>query len=256
MFTKEVRESKEYIDLFRQSKNLSPEIQLLLDKECIDGFSPVKLYEPQAVLVNEINSQEVLETISFAGRMAWQKDWNKDPESFVRHILKMNHESVIEHVCFNFALLTDRATSHEIVRHRMSSFTQLSQRYVSYADTEKPVPIVLSTDLDNDAKYLITESAITSVSEYRLGVSFGGVKPEVARQVLPNSVGTIMIYTVNPRSLRNFLSLRMAKGAYSPIRSIANQIYDIMIESGLEVFVEDFKDLRQYDPRNKIEKED
>jgi thymidylate synthase (FAD) len=257
MFADEVDNATAYIDLFKPKNNTPYEVQHLIDRECIDTVPPIKLYEPQAVLVNKIDRDEVLDTLSFAGRMAWQKDWNRDPELFVKNIIKMGHESVIEHVTFNFTILCDRATSHEIVRHRVgTSFTQLSQRYVSYGDVSEPVPVVVSPDWDKDEMYLITDAAITAISEYRGAVQFANIKPEIARQVLPNALGTILVVSFNPRSLRHFLSLRMAKGAYSPIRCIANEIYDIMIDSDLELFVEEYRQLRIYDPRIKVEEEE
>jgi thymidylate synthase (FAD) len=218
MFTDEIAGSKNYLDLFSPIKSLDYEVQSIIDKECIDGIPPVKLYHPQV------------------------------------------KRSVIEHYSLSFVVLCDRATSHELVRHRIgASYTQLSQRYVSYGDVTTSVPVVISPDYNVDETCLITDAAITAVSEYRGAVLYSGIKPEVARQVLPNAIGTILLVTFNPRSLRHFLELRMSKGAYSPIRCIANEIYDIMIDSGLEILVKEYEDLRKYDPRIKnysIETED
>ena len=252
MFTDDVVNAQNYLDLFSPIKSLDYEVQSIIDKECIDGIAPVKLYHPQVKSVQKINGEEILDVLSFAGRIAWQKDWTKDPKKFISHIINMGHESVIEHYSLSFVVLCDRATSHELVRHRIgASYTQLSQRYVSYGDLTTSVPVVISPDYNVDETCLITDAAITAVSEYRGAVLYSGIKPEVARQVLPNAIGTILLVTFNPRSLRHFLELRMSKAAYSQIRCVANEIYDIMIDSGLEIFVKEYEDLRKYDPRTK-----
>lgn len=250
MFTDEVLKVNNYIDLFMPKNNIPDEVQKLIDKECLEEIPPVKLYESQAILINKIDKEEVLNTLSFAGRICWDKDWNKNPEKFIENIIKLGHESVIEHVTFNFAILCSRSCSHQLVRHRIGvSYSQQSQRYVSYGNSASPVPIVVSPELSVDDQFFIVDGAIFCISHYRGGVTFSDIKPEVAREVLPESMGTILFVSFNPRSLRHFLEERMKKAAQGQIRSIANQIYDIMIESGLDVLVKDFEDLKEYDPR-------
>lgn len=154
-------------------------------------------------------------------------------------------------------------TSHEIVRHRIASYTQMSQRYISYSDWTKPAPICLpeiiaSKDglrpLTDEEEAFFVEHAIESFAHYRIGVNFQGIRPEQARLVLPNECATIIGMTINARSLRNFLRLRMAGSAYPQIRAVANDIFDSVKECGLGVLVEEFQDLQNaFDTRNLVD---
>lgn len=253
MFRDEVLGAAGYLSLFDQTNESAQTQALLAHYATDDGAAPVALYHPQAVLLSKIDADAVKSSLSFMGRLAWDKDWNRDPDRFIDLILGMGHESVVEHVSLSFLVLCDRATSHEIVRHRIgTSFTQQSQRYVGFEDSSKPVPIVLPYGLTEDQEFYFTDMAITAVSHYRLGVNMMKIPKEQARLNLPNMTGTIIGITFNPRSLRHFLSLRMAKGAYPQIRAVANDIYDAMVASGLDILVKDFEPLKAFDPRQRL----
>lgn len=248
----DIESASGYFDFF-DTRPVRPSTEALILDNAHDGVRPVEVYSPQAVAIDVPTAEDLFRKLSFIGRLCWDKDWNRDPERFVRHIISMGHESVIEHTMFTFLILCDRATSHELVRHRIANFTQMSQRYISYADVTKPAPIVLpeiisSEDglrpLTDEEEFFFVDGAIMSLTHYRIGVNHGGLKPEQARLVLPNECATMVAVTFNARSLRNFLKLRMAGSAYPQIRAVANDIYDIVVEAGLGVLVEEFVDNR------------
>jgi thymidylate synthase (FAD) len=258
----ELPEGSGYFDLFER-RVLRPSTEaLILNNTTPDGVRVIQAYSPQAIAI-DIPTADGLEKLSFMGRLCWDKDWKKDPEKFVSHILKMRHESVVEHLNFTFLVLCDRATSHEIVRHRIASYTQMSQRYIGYADESKPAPICLpemisSSDglrpLTDEEEMFFVEGALMSFNHYRVGVNHLGIKPEQARLVLPNECATIIGVTMNTRSLRNFFKLRMAGSAYPQIRAVANDMYDTVMAAGLDVLFADFQDLQlAFDTRGIVE---
>ena len=244
--------SKSVLSCLIPSKTISSftNTEKLIQEQLVDGNRPVSVYEPQVILLSELNPEAITNMLSFMGRLSWESDWKKDPERFISSIIKRGHESVLEHSFFSFLILCSRATSHEIVRHRIGiSFTQTSQRYVSYA-TEEPLPICLPPLCTPDEEYLIVDASITASSEYKMAVNYSSIQKEIAREILPNATATLVGMSVNVRSLRHFLELRMNKDAYPPIRSIANQIYEIIRDAKLGYLVSDYENLRQYDPRN------
>lgn len=251
MIRQDVLESENYFSLFDGTIELSSQVISYLDSEAEDGVWPIKIYEPQARLISDIDPERFLETISFAGRLCWDRDWKKGPDRFVRNIIDQEHLSVTEHGDgLHFLVLTSRSSSQQSTRHRIGfSPTQMSQRYIRYDDASKPAPICLRHNRTDDEEIYNVETAVFCVNQYRVATKYSGIKPEDAREMLPNSMATIFMVTMNTRSLRHYLSLRMAKHAQDNVRAIANDMYDQMVDVGLGVIVEDFEPLKAYDPR-------
>jgi thymidylate synthase (FAD) len=249
MFKKEVLEAESYLSLFR-AYDPQDDTKALLQNTAVEGVSQITTYHPQAILLSDVTGQELIDQISFMGRMCWDADWKKDPAAFIKHLIKVGHTSVIEHSQIAFLVLSGRDTSHEVVRHRIGmSPTQQSQRYIKYSDPSKTVPVVMSYELSGDVEYFFTDSALMAIDQYRIASNLMGMKPEDARLVLPNQMGTIYGLSFNLRSLRNFFELRMAKGANHRVRAVANDMFDICESIGLGMVFDDLNHLRQYDPR-------
>ena len=143
-------------------------------------------------------------------------------------------EEAKKHITSTFHIRTDRATSHQIVRHRLSSFSQESQRYVNYTidKFENTIKFILpleAKDLDDEMdgvdeikrSFAMSEDAYFSLIEK-------GVKPETARCVLPNATATEIVITSNLKQWDRFIDLRSDSHAQIDIREISNTIKDII----------------------------
>lgn len=157
----------------------------------------------------------------------------------IKAIIKSGHESCIEHASVTFEIdNVSRVLTHELCRHRISAFSQRSQRYV---DESKPSFVVPKELEDNaEAKSLFISAMENAWNAYK-SLQHMGYKNQIARYVLPNACTTKICYTANFRSLRNFLKLRLSKRAQPEIRELAYAILDKMVEIAPSCF-EDLKD--------------
>jgi thymidylate synthase (FAD) len=132
---------------------------------------------------------------------------------------ELGHESVFEHAYFTFRVEgISRACSHQLVRHRMASYTQQSQRYVNLREPTFIIPdSIANSGFAGEYEELLKRAA----SLYARMVESGAVKKEDARFALPQAVETKIVITMNARSLRNFFRLRCAPDAQWEIRALA-----------------------------------
>lgn len=162
----------------------------------------------------------------------------------LEHALASGHESVIEHASFTFAIEgISRACSHQLVRHRLASYSQQSQRYVkmsgkvneSQFDFVTPESL-MTTVIDDyrntesgDNSTLASEefeSLMESIGELYERMIDAGIPEEDARYVLPNACCTNVVVTMNARELRHFLKLRLCNRAQWEIRELAERMLD------------------------------
>lgn len=140
----------------------------------------------------------------------------------IRKVLTLGHLSVLEHASFTFAIEgISRACSHQLVRHRMASFSQQSQRYVSMLNFDHTIPTAILNDPDILNDYNQTIDNIRKQYEKLL---LCGISAEDARYILPNSTETKLIMTANARSLMNLFELRLCTRAQWEIRKLAEMM--------------------------------
>lgn len=166
-----------------------------------------------------IDGAEMLESIEHAGRICYKSEDRIAEESakaFVRKLIERGHESVLEHESITVRFVCDRGISHEIVRHRLASYSQESQRYVRYnGDIE-----FINPRMPNAKAYEAWQELCDRAGEtYKELLSYG-VQPQQARSVLPNSTKTEIVMTANLREWRHFLKLRTAKAAHPQMREL------------------------------------
>lgn len=152
----------------------------------------------------------------------------------LEHALASGHESVAEHATFTFSVEgVSRALTHQLVRHRLASYSQQSQRYVNMDGFEYVMPESFTTTVTDD--YWNTESSdnstlaceeFDSLMEY-IGELYermirAGIPEEDARYILPNACTTNIVVTMNARELRHFFALRCCNRAQWEIRELAN----------------------------------
>jgi thymidylate synthase (FAD) len=138
----------------------------------------------------------------------------------IKHVTGYGHVSVIEHASFTFSIEgVSRAMTHQLVRHRIASFTQQSQRYVTYDTLEKYVTPPSITN-SAEAKKIFDET-LEKISETYQKLLKLGIKKEDARFILPNAAKTNIIVTMNVRELRHFFNLRCCTRSQWEIREVA-----------------------------------
>ena len=175
----------------------------------------------------------------FAGRACYQS-WSKpNPstatnEGYLRHILEVGHLSVLEHGSVTFYLTgVSRSLTHELIRHRHFSYSQLSQRYVPERDAAMVEPGVIAEDPELHAMFLeASEQALASYTSLLEGLEkkFADIDNatarrkqarQAARSVLPNATETRIVVTGNYRAMRHFVAMRASEHADVEIRELA-----------------------------------
>ncbi len=182
---------------------------------------------------------------SFAGDIFEQSlvDDAKKAE-FIKKIVSSGHESPLEHVKFTFAIAgVSRALTHQLVRHRIASYSQQSQRYVKADDFDYIIPPVMKEDENLKKIFLETMELIQKNYNSMLDIlKEKGVKGEKANEdarfILPQASETKIVVTMNCRELIHFFELRCCTRAQWEIRALANKMLEICREKLPEVFAE------------------
>ena len=179
-------------------------------------------------------TEDALTLIEEAGRTCYKSEQQGDPEAFVQMLIKRGHESVLEHASVTVRIVCDRGVSHELVRHRIASYSQESTRYCNYA--KKGVEFIKPTFKSAEAEIAWHEAMEKAELLYVILLDLGE-PPQIARSVLPNSLKTEIVVTMNIREWRHFLKLRTASAAHPQMREIAwmcteklNQIIPVVFE--------------------------
>ncbi|MEK7772995.1 MAG: FAD-dependent thymidylate synthase [Deltaproteobacteria bacterium] len=143
-------------------------------------------------------------------------------EKFLGKILKMGHLSVLEHASFTFGIEgISRAASHQLVRHRLASYSQQSQRYVAASTPEYVLPPSIEKDPEKKKSF---EKAVKGLYRLYSGLLEDGVPAEDSRYLLPNAACTKIMVTMNARELIHFFKLRCCERAQWEIRDMATRM--------------------------------
>lgn len=209
----------------------------------------MKIIPPSFELLDHPDGAAILQKIELAGRVCYKSEGKITPDSaggFVRRILANGHESVLEHEKLTVRIICDRGVTHELVRHRIASYSQESTRYCNYAGDKFDNQITVidlasgfSYDLSNEndkAKYDVWTTAMQQAEQSYFRMLELGATPQEARSVLPNSLKTEIVVTMNLRSWRNFFRLRVDSHAHPQMREVAQLLYR-EFEEKLPVFV-------------------
>ncbi len=149
-------------------------------------------------------------------------------------VMGYGHVSVIEHATFTFSIEgISRACSHQLVRHRLASYTQQSQRYVRIEDM---VPVIPDTIRDNPEAMARYSQCMKLLSGAYGSLVDMGIPNEDARFVLPNAATTNIVMTVNARELRHFFKLRCCERAQWEIRDVAREMLRLAKEIAPKIF--------------------
>ena len=163
------------------------------------------------------------------------------PPEKVRGVLKTimasGHFSTLEHVTYTFAIDgVSRSLTHQLVRHRIASFNQQSQRYVKFADGVGMVKP--HTVEDNEEASAIFDEAVAAAEEAYKKLLDAGIPAEDARYLLPNAAESKIVVTMNIRSLLHFFELRCCNRAQWEIRELAWKMYELVKPTAPYIFMD------------------
>ena len=187
----------------------------------------MKIIPPSFELLERVDGMALLQRIELAGRVCYKSEAKITPDSaagFVRRILKNGHESVLEHEKLSVRIICDRGVSHEIVRHRVASYSQESTRYCNYSLNKYQNELTFIRPFfwnDDSEKFRIWEDAMAMAERSYLELIAKGASPQEARSVLPNSLKTEIVVTMNMREWRHFFRMRADAAAHPQMREIA-----------------------------------
>lgn len=209
--------------------------------------------KPEIEILSETSYEELLKKVERAGRVCYKSEGNikeGSAETFIRGILKRGHESVVEHGSITVRIVCDRGVTHEIVRHRIASYSQESTRYCNYANEKFGSQITcidlasgFQYDLNDEKdrrKYEIWKKAMEEAERYYFDLLEAGARPEEARSILPNSLKTEIVVTMDIREWRHFIRLRGGHAAHPQIREITKMILE-EFSRRYPVFFDDLK---------------
>jgi thymidylate synthase (FAD) len=208
------------------SNKYNIEVRLL----AITGLVNKQLYNASS---KESSDSERL--IEYAGRLCWDttEKLGTNPRR-IQEWINVGHESVIEHASATFYIRASRVLTHELVRHRLASYSQRSQRYVTESVPKYVEPPEIRS-VGQDAENIFKKAMEDSWSIYNQLIHLG-VNKEIARYVLPNACETQIVMTMNFRELRHFIKLRTSSRALPEMRAVAGEVRRIMKEQAPRVF--------------------
>ena len=174
-----------------------------------------------------IDGPAMLRRVEAAGRVCYKSEdriTEGSAERFVRMIVKSGHESVLEHEKITAKVICDRGVTHEIVRHRIASYSQESTRYCNYAGEKFGSELTFVKPCfweEGSPLYSLWLEQMACAEKSYLALLQQGAKPEEARAVLPNSLKTELVMTMDLREWRHFFRLRTSAASHPQMRELA-----------------------------------
>lgn len=208
----------------------------------------MKLVKPSFEILTRLDGNSIIKLIEQVGRTCYKSESKITPSSaarFVEGIVKSGHQSVIEHFNVSVKIICDRGVTHELVRHRLCSFSQESTRYrvqgvvtfvvppwLHFQEGEYDRAMVDCYTMDN---FIWLDAMIKAEQEY-LDLLTLEWTPQQARSVLPNSLKTEIVVTANLREWRHIFNLRTSSAAHPQMREIMVPLYEKFKEAIPEIY--------------------
>ncbi len=189
----------------------------------------MKVIAPSFVIEEPIDGEEIIKKIEKYGRTCYKSEDRITDESakkFIQNIINRGHESVLEHEKITVRVICDRGVSHEIVRHRIASYSQESTRYCNYSNEKFGSELtfimpVFWEDEEKEEQLNLWKQAMINAEKSYFALLKLGAHPQEARSVLPNSLKTEIVITMNLREWRHFFRLRTSEASHPQMRQIA-----------------------------------
>ena len=180
----------------------------------------MRVVEPEVKLLAITPMAEKL--IEQAGRTCYKSENLITDESsgkFIKMIIKRGHHSVLEHASATLRFICDRGVTHELVRHRLASYSQESTRYCDYSNSSQGIGFIQPPFLSQDTLIVWKTACANAENSYNM-LRGSGHSPQIARSVLPICVKTEIVATANLREWRHILVLRTSGAAHPQIRRL------------------------------------
>lgn len=200
----------------------------------------MKIVQPTYEIRSHVDGTRMLELIEEAARNCYKSEPRNNTEEFLKRLLKTHHDTPFEHAGFTVNFTCDRGVSHELVRHRIASFSQSSTRYCNYAKDKfnNELTFVQPSFWKTDTlKYSMWLTAMKLAETQYMALIEQGAKPQEARSVLPNSLMTEVYTTANLREWRHIFNLRCSKAAHPqiaelmlPLLAAVNELIPVVFE--------------------------
>lgn len=205
----------------------------------------MRIVNPGHIIMSEIDRGKIIKHIEACARTCYKSEKNIKEDSgakLVRALIKSGHEAMLEHCSISVKFICDRGVSHEIVRHRIASFAQESTRYCNYVKDDfgseitviKPLFLQEGTD-----GWWHWKNSCEEAEKAYFNMLGWGCTPQEARAVLPNSLKTEIVVTMNLREWRHFFKLRVIGTTGKPhpqMKEVAEPVMNAFISALPEVF--------------------
>lgn len=186
----------------------------------------MKVIDPSFSFMHLPDGEFVLGHLELAARTCYKSEDKAGPDSarkLLSRIVRLGHDSVLEHIAVTVRIVCDRGVTHELVRHRLCSFSQESTRYANYAQDKFGCEITVIRPFfwaSDDQRYAVWLSAMQACEDAYLRLVAAGATAQEARSVLPNSLKTEIVTTANIREWRHIFKLRCDKAAHPQMRQV------------------------------------
>lgn len=174
-------------------------------------------------IIDELVGEKILKKLERCARVCYKSEdkiCDGSAEKLLTTIIKLGHESVLEHFSFTVVFVTDRSTTHELVRHRIASFSQESQRYIDYGGKDICFIIPEGVEENSNARNAYELSYMIEEENYKMLRQEYNQQPQLARAVLGNGCATQIVITANIREWRHIFKLRTSKAAHPTVRAL------------------------------------
>ncbi|WP_394872669.1 FAD-dependent thymidylate synthase [Clostridium butyricum] len=206
----------------------------------------MKIIKPYIITDEIPNGTDILNKLEKIGRVCYKSEdkiCKESAEKFIGNIIKRGHESVIEHVSISVRVICDRGVTHEIVRHRLASYSQESTRYCNYSSDKFGSELTFIRPCfwsEASECYKIWENSMLEVENNYMKLINSNATPQEARSILPNSIKTEIVMTMNLREWRHFFKLRMSSAAHPQMQEVAKMIFK-ELKKKIPVIFDDFE---------------
>jgi len=203
----------------------------------------MKIIKAAYEILTPLNGEAILGYLEQCGRTCYKSEIGNSSK-FIRNIISRGHESVLEHFNISVRFICDRGISHEIVRHRIASYSQESTRYCNYSDDRFGSELTFIEPCfwgEKQRAYDIWLGQMKLVEKRYFRLLEIGVVPQEARSVLPNSLKTELVMTANLREWRHFFFLRCQIAAHPQMREVTIPLL-AEFKSKIPVIFEDIKE--------------
>lgn len=192
----------------------------------------MKVVKQSVEVMDSLDGTAILKKLETAGRVCYKSEdriGEGTAEKFIKAIIDRGHESVLEHVSITVKFIVDRGVSHQLVRHRIASYSQESTRYCNYSKDRFGGSVVFvqpSFAVEGTEGYDIWKKSCEDSEKAYFDLLNLGWTPEQARNVLSHSIKTEVVATMNLRQWRHFIKLRTDRTAHPQIREVATMLQE------------------------------